>query len=506
MYGTGLRGAEMQRLQGVDSRLKQRVYFYIDRGTGITPEAGVGGYAHRVNLQNLYDADEDALRLQRNAANFNAFESAVIDAGFDGYMVRQAGPSGNAVLLGQHAVPVEQLGSAGRMQTSDVVPAARERVLTDSEKIAANKSLPSGQVTGQQWAKMIKAMMPDVYERLADSPVWQSDQAMYRSELAKELRASASAPAFSNRALPKVSPQSALNEDIDGSAQNLSKAIANLRAGKPIPSRLVIGRLPHVLNMLGARTQEFDIASSIVKKIFVEKHEEDFGGVNVRDFVRAMYRPAMVLKSKDGAAREYELVLPITGDKGAVIVPIKASVDKTDPLGAVMSAYQKEVSAANNPKEMTVMRRVNEGNLLYVDPALAKQAVTGRKPGDERADVKLNDSFVSWGNVWPKLEKLIAERRVKTDTNLMGWIGNNYRPSSSPDGWRDAPSFSNRVGETPTIEDIPLAELRGRNITMPVRVEETGETGTLTVDASVMLEDINERESAMQRLLECLRK
>jgi hypothetical protein len=54
--------------------------------------------------------------------------------------------------------------------------------------------------------------------------------------------------------------------------------------------------------------------------------------------------------------------------------------------------------------------------------------------------------------------------------------------------------------------DIPLAELRGRKVAMQVRVESTGETGTLTMDAGDSLTDINERETAMQRLLECVRK
>ncbi len=54
--------------------------------------------------------------------------------------------------------------------------------------------------------------------------------------------------------------------------------------------------------------------------------------------------------------------------------------------------------------------------------------------------------------------------------------------------------------------DIPLAELRGRKVAMQVRVESTGETGTLTMDAGDSLTDINEREAAMQRLLECVRK
>jgi hypothetical protein len=470
MYGTGLRGAEMARLQGADPRLKQRVYFYIDRGTGINPEAGVGGQAHRVNLQNLYDVDEDALRLRRDNEAFNDFESAVIDAGFDGYMVRDAGPSGNAVLLGRHAVPVEQLGARGRMTGEPVAP-ARERVLSDAEKISANKMLPAGQVSGKRWAELISRSMPEVYERLAGSPVWQSDKVMYRGELARELRAQ---PMFSNRYNPKVSPQSALDADIKVASESLQRYIREAQQDGQLP-KLTIGRLPHVLNMLGARTQDFDIATSIVKKVFVrtkaEKgHADELPDITPKQLIEGIYRPAMVLKSKDGNPREFELVLPITNDKGAVIVPIKVSVDKTDPTGAVMSIYAKGVSiSGGKPNEQVLMKRINDGNLLYLDPGLAKQALTGRKAGDPKADVKLNGNFVSWPGVWPKLAEMISARTVKTDINLMGWIGKYYTPSSSPQGWEDAPAFSRRAQtETPEFKrwfgNSKVLEKPGRTI------------------------------------------
>jgi hypothetical protein len=456
MYGTGLRGAEMARLQGADPRLKQRIYFYIDRGTGINPEAGVGGQAHLVNLQNLYDVDEDALRLRRDNEAFNDFESAVIDAGFDGYMVRDAGPSGNAVLLGRHAVPVEQLGARSRMAGEPVAP-ARERVLSDAEKISANKMLPAGQVSGKRWAELISRSMPEVYERLAGSPVWQSDKVMYRGELARELRAQ---PMFSNRQLPKVSPQSALDADIKVASESLQRYIRAAEQGRQLP-KLTIGRLPHVLNMLGARTQDFDIATSIVTKVFVrtkaEKgHADELPDITPKQLIEGIYRPAMVLKSKDGNPREFELVLPITSDKGALIVPIKVSVDNTDPTGAVLSIYAKGVSiSGGKPNEQVLMKRINDGNLLYLDPGLAKQALTGRKAGDPKADVKLNGNFVSWPGVWPKLAEMISARTVKTDINLMGWIGKYYTPSSSPQGWEDAPAFSQRA----RAEDKEVASL-----------------------------------------------
>ena len=123
-YGTGLKGAEAGRLgQATDNRLSNRIHFYVDTGSGIAPEAGVGGYVHAVNLQNLYNIEEDALGLRAQASAggrdpqniwFNNLESAVIDAGFDGIYIPSAqGTQGVAVLLGPQnvGVPIDQLGT-----------------------------------------------------------------------------------------------------------------------------------------------------------------------------------------------------------------------------------------------------------------------------------------------------------------------------------------------------------------------------------------------------------
>mgnify|MGYP006160254577 FL=1 len=94
----------------------------MDTGNGIRPEAGVGGNVHAVYLDNLYDASADPLGLRAQASAmgrddrgqwFNAVESAIIDAGFDGvYIPAAQGEQGVAVLLGpKHTgVPVEQHG------------------------------------------------------------------------------------------------------------------------------------------------------------------------------------------------------------------------------------------------------------------------------------------------------------------------------------------------------------------------------------------------------------
>lgn len=108
-YGQGLRGAERDRLAGsTDPRLRQRVYFYADTGTGIRPEGGVGNVAHEVRLDNIYDP---ASRLIPPADNANAFESAVLNAGFDGYKADWGNQSAVVLLGPKHrSVPVRALG------------------------------------------------------------------------------------------------------------------------------------------------------------------------------------------------------------------------------------------------------------------------------------------------------------------------------------------------------------------------------------------------------------
>ena len=109
-YGTGLKGAERDRLDGSpDPRLKNRIYFYVDQGSGVRPESGVGGIAHEVRLNNIYDPKTQKLPVK---GNFNAFESAVINGGFDGYIAPFGNNQAAVVLLGPRhsAVPVITLG------------------------------------------------------------------------------------------------------------------------------------------------------------------------------------------------------------------------------------------------------------------------------------------------------------------------------------------------------------------------------------------------------------
>jgi hypothetical protein len=105
-YGRNNRGAEWERVKS-DPELSHRIYFYFDTGSGIHPESVVGSQEHTVRLRNLYDADADPLNLV--SKDRNAFERAVIEAGFDGYLTREFGRSGAAVLIGRKhtSVPVQ---------------------------------------------------------------------------------------------------------------------------------------------------------------------------------------------------------------------------------------------------------------------------------------------------------------------------------------------------------------------------------------------------------------
>jgi len=133
-YGTGLKGAERDRLDGSpDPRLKNRIYFYVDQGAGVRPESGVGGIAHEVRLNNIYDPKTQILPVK---GNFNAFESAVINGGFDGYIAPFGNNQAAVVLLGPRhsAVPVRSLGRvAGAPAPTPAEPTTLKKGLLSKE-------------------------------------------------------------------------------------------------------------------------------------------------------------------------------------------------------------------------------------------------------------------------------------------------------------------------------------------------------------------------------------
>lgn len=105
-HGTGMRGLEAERLERAeDPRIQQRVYAYLN---GRAPESNVGGYAHEIDIGNLYDGNTDPLKLW-GPRDFNKVESAIMDAGFDGYYRGDM-----AVIMGDasHAVKARPLNGS----------------------------------------------------------------------------------------------------------------------------------------------------------------------------------------------------------------------------------------------------------------------------------------------------------------------------------------------------------------------------------------------------------
>jgi hypothetical protein len=169
-------------MASTDDRIKQRLSFYVDKGAGIKPEAGVGAFAHKATLTNIYDGDADPLRLR--SGNARAFESKVLDAGFSGYLARMDGTqSGNVVLLGNQTIRPELLGT-GPVKGAKVVPEAVQRDEDVGDRLMANRTLPAGQLKPDAWARVLMATMPEDAAQLMDIGALEGDKAMFKDELA----------------------------------------------------------------------------------------------------------------------------------------------------------------------------------------------------------------------------------------------------------------------------------------------------------------------------------
>ena len=123
MYGTGIRGAEAGRIaSSEDPRIANRVYFYIERPSSqglMRPEGGLGQHVYSQKFNNILVApsamNRELVARVKRATGFasgspefmNAYESAVINAGYDGYAVPQ---NGMMVVL-DNDTPVNYLGT-----------------------------------------------------------------------------------------------------------------------------------------------------------------------------------------------------------------------------------------------------------------------------------------------------------------------------------------------------------------------------------------------------------
>lgn len=74
-YGTGIKGAEADRLMNFPGGVRDRSYFYLGEPGAVAPEAGLGGNRYRGESSSLYDITQDPLdfRLLAREANRTPF-------------------------------------------------------------------------------------------------------------------------------------------------------------------------------------------------------------------------------------------------------------------------------------------------------------------------------------------------------------------------------------------------------------------------------------------------
>lgn len=158
-FGKGIKGAEQARLSqpGTDPRIKRRVYFYLPVQGGIpASESGLGGNVYSADLTNLYDPDNSIKGTgATESERASSFESAVLDAGYRGYMNRE---QGTAVVMNED-VPVRFLGTSDQFnRVQRLIQRIIPKVTTRTEGSETVRKMD--QIIGLNAMKAAKAAAP----------------------------------------------------------------------------------------------------------------------------------------------------------------------------------------------------------------------------------------------------------------------------------------------------------------------------------------------------------
>lgn len=89
-YGTGIKGAEDQRLRMADA-LRNRTYFYTNPASR---EAGLGPNQYTADMTSLYDVNADPDRLRQLARNYNQYQGIVDDVAATNAVERMSNQAG----------------------------------------------------------------------------------------------------------------------------------------------------------------------------------------------------------------------------------------------------------------------------------------------------------------------------------------------------------------------------------------------------------------------------
>ena len=179
-FGRGTKSEELERVMDApDERIKHRIYFYVNEGRGIHPENGVGSHAHKYDLTNLYDltADRDDL-LAKFWRNKNTMESAILDAGYDGWT-----GGGIAILLGKRSIVPEYVGQFVKPEVAEREYSEKSPYGKLQQAVVKNNSLPGGEMSGADWKRLMPKLMPEVdVSHLEDDKRYYKDQIVKRPD------------------------------------------------------------------------------------------------------------------------------------------------------------------------------------------------------------------------------------------------------------------------------------------------------------------------------------
>jgi hypothetical protein len=237
-----MKGQERNRVMNAeDPRLKIRVYAYVPEGKGVQKESGVGGYAHAVEFENLYDINEDSLLLRyRSGSNFNAMESSVLDHGYNGiYSPTAFRTQGVAYVMGDAARSIQTQpieiganvpGVTGRTDATSPFYDLKQTI----GQVAAlrdQKGIYAGQAEGSKWRQAIAKLDSGLATKLDKTGVFDRDAPMYLDTLAREYVKAALADqgvkfSMRKRIVGLIDQERTLSEQVDAAyeAGNLTLA------------------------------------------------------------------------------------------------------------------------------------------------------------------------------------------------------------------------------------------------------------------------------------------
>jgi len=191
-YGTGLRGAERRRLENTDdARIKNRVYFYVQKPDGSMPipESGVGNYVYTQKFKNILGPGKLMSRLFSEArADSNAFESSVVDAGYDGYAI----PNMGMMVILNHNVPTNYRGTRAEILEKGTKLSLR-KVREIFDRAESISEPPGVEAIREQWIGGVsgigdRSAMYDLYRVGGSKKYIQDVQDFIRKELGDDFK------------------------------------------------------------------------------------------------------------------------------------------------------------------------------------------------------------------------------------------------------------------------------------------------------------------------------